>query len=133
MSSALTDADQDAGLREAMCFFAPREDKGDNQPISLLNKKMRRHWQGLFEGIATLRARATAAEDKLRDREAEIGRLREAYRAARYLSGLYRRCWLGRSVRDLGEAEAAYDSARAALASTEHHARSEETTDVSGS
>ena len=41
--------------------------------------------------------------------------LAEALKASEYLTDRYRACWLGKPVRDLAEAEGAYDSARLAL------------------
>ncbi|SFM96952.1 hypothetical protein [Methylobacterium pseudosasicola] len=86
---------------------------------------------------ATLRAERDQLAADLCEAREERDRLREAHRASRYLSGLYRRCWLGRPVRDLGEAEAAYDTARAALTPDLHQAAGSASngaeTDASGS
>lgn len=76
--TALTDADQDAGLREeiARAGFAGwyGRDEYDEHPVQGM---WERAADAIMRGpLATLRARATAAEDQLKDREAEIERLR---------------------------------------------------------
>lgn len=76
--TALSDADQDAGLREeiARAGFAGwyGRDEYDDHPVQGM---WERAADAIMRGpLATLRARATAAEEKLKDREAEIERLR---------------------------------------------------------
>ncbi|MGU3286505.1 hypothetical protein [Methylobacterium mesophilicum] len=140
MSSVLTVADQDAGLRKAL------EDElvdvilggGAISPRALANQ--------LIAGpLATLRSRATSAEDRLRDREAEIERLKldrrrvdnriRAQRATlrqfetRYSAIIGSPAFS--SLWSFAKKKAAdCRSLRAALASTEPHASSEEATDA---
>ncbi|TXN43568.1 hypothetical protein [Methylobacterium sp. WL7] len=59
---------------------------------------------------------------------ARAERAEKALEASAYLASLYRDCWLGKTVRDLPEAEAAYVSANAAVvaAALAHPAPAEE-------
>lgn len=69
--TALTDADQDAGLRDRLEGMRIARDSFKDLAAENAIAADRYAREN-----ATLRSRATAAEDKLKDREAEIERLR---------------------------------------------------------